>query len=234
MIPKIIHQIWDNEKKLEAPVRLRILADTWRINNPQWRYHLWKADEMNNLVKTEFPDFWPTYKSLNYPIQRLDVIRYLILYTYGGVYTDLDTECFRPLEDLFNGRAFCFGEEPEGNNIHLDLARFVGNAFMASSPKHPGWWAVLEEIRISLKRNYKVQTVLNTTGPLMISRIFDSLQKKYGAELLPFERVAPVTKREVYNYIIGYDCATFEKKIEKATCAHYFFGLWEKEFAFYK
>lgn len=234
MIPKIIHQIWENEEKAEAPVRLRILTETWKIKNPQWKYHLWTGAEMNKLVETEFPGFWPIYRSLEYPIQRLDVIRYLILYTYGGVYADLDTECFRPLDELFEHRAFCFGEEPEGNNIHLDLMRFVGNALMASSEKHPGWLAVLEEVRLSLKRKYKIQTVLNTTGPLMISRIFDSLEEKYGAELLPFPSVAPVTKREVYNYIIGYGCSAFEKKIEKAVCVHYFFGLWEKAFAFYK
>lgn len=234
MIPKIIHQIWENEKKLEVPVRLRILADTWRINNPQWKYHLWETEEINNLVKNEFPYFRSTYESLKYPIQRLDVIRYLILYTYGGVYTDLDTECFQPLDDLFKCREFCFGEEPEGNNIHLDLPHFVGNAFMASTQNHPGWLTILEEIQIALEKKYKVQLVLNTTGPLMISRIFDTLQRKYGAELLASEMVSPVTKREVYNYIRGYDCFTFEKKIEKAVCVHYYFGLWEKEFAFYK
>lgn len=52
------------------------------------------------------------YRSFPYNVQRWDTIRYMILYVYGGVYTDLDTECFKPIEPLLKDVMIGFGEEP--------------------------------------------------------------------------------------------------------------------------
>lgn len=233
-IPKIIHQVWEGRTELSMPIRLQLLASTWQEQNPGWEYHLWNGDEMDDLVATHFPTYMAMYKSFPYNVQRWDTVRYMILYVHGGVYTDLDTECFQPIDELFANQYFCFGEEPEGNNIYLDIKQFVGNAFMASFPQNQGWIFILDEIQSALQRNYRVQVVLNTTGPLMISRIFYELQLKYKATLLSNQFVAPVSKREVYNYISGYNCTTFEEILSKAICVHYFFGSWENEFSFYK
>jgi len=99
-IPKIIHQVWEGKKEPKIPIRLRILADTWKEKNPSWEYHLWNADEMDELVRTYFPEFLMIYQSFKYDVQRWDAIRYMILYHYGGVYADLDSECFRSIDSI--------------------------------------------------------------------------------------------------------------------------------------
>ena len=40
-----------------------------------------------------YPELIPVYESFPYAVQRWDAIRYLILYTFGGLYVDLDYEC---------------------------------------------------------------------------------------------------------------------------------------------
>lgn len=72
------------------------LARTWQEQNPDWEYHLWNGEEMDELVARHFPEYLSMYRSFPYNVQRWDTIRYMILYVYGGLYTDLDTECFRP------------------------------------------------------------------------------------------------------------------------------------------
>lgn len=233
-IPKIIHQVWEGRTESCMPTRLQLLAETWKKLNPTWEYRLWNGADMDQLVQTSFPDFWTLYQDLPYNVQRWDVIRYMILYVYGGVYTDLDTECFKPIDTLLENEDFCFGEEPVEHNFYPDLIVFAGNAFMASSLKQAGWLYLLNEIKESVKQKYATQVVLNTTGPLMVSRIFKSLQELFGVTLLPYQLVAPVNKNDVFRYIHRQDCSMMEAKICSAYCAHYYFGSWDDSFSFYK
>ena len=103
-IPKIIHQVWEGRTEPSMPARLQILARTWQEKNPNWEYHLWNGEEMDKLVETHFPEYLSIYKSFPYSVQRWDTIRYMILYLYGGVYADLDSECFRPIDELLEGK----------------------------------------------------------------------------------------------------------------------------------
>lgn len=105
---------------------------------------------------------------------------------------------------------------------------------MASSLKQAGWLYLLNEVKESVKRKYATQVVLNTTGPLMVSRIFKSLQELFGVTLLPYQLVAPVNKNDVFKYIHRQDYRVMETKISSAYCAHYYFGSWDDRFSFYK
>lgn len=42
-------------------------------------------------------EYRDVYNSYPYAVQRWDMIRYLILYEYGGIYADLDYECIDAL-----------------------------------------------------------------------------------------------------------------------------------------
>ena len=91
------------------PTRLQVLARTWQEQNPDWEYHLWNGEEMDELVARHFPEYLSMYRSFPYNVQRRDTIRYMILYVYGGLYTDLDTECFRPIDPLLKAVRMAFG-----------------------------------------------------------------------------------------------------------------------------
>ena len=62
-IPKIIHQVWEGRTEPCMPTRLQILARTWREQNPDWEYHLWNGEEMDELVEKHFPEYLSLYRS---------------------------------------------------------------------------------------------------------------------------------------------------------------------------
>lgn len=230
-IPKIIHQVWEGRTEPSMPERLQVLSESWKEENPDWEYHLWNGEEMDKLVETHFPQYLSLYKSFPHNVQRWDTIRYMILYLYGGVYADLDSECFRSIDPLMENVRMGFGEEPP---FHEGSAIRIGNAFMASEQSNEGWLAILEEIRQNCtERESTVETVLHSTGPNMIHRIFPELQDKYGAVGFPYPQVTPVSKKEVYEFLFLGKEEAFQQKVAEAYCAHYFFGSWDDCIALY-
>lgn len=226
-VPKIIHQIWEGKIDPKIPICLQILARTFYEKNPTWEYHLWNGKEIDDFIHTNFREYMYLYKNLPYDVQRWDMIRYMILYYYGGVYVDLDTECFRPIDELFGNNSLYIGEEPPGHNIYPDIEYLIGNAFLASSEKNEGWIEILNEIESQSKVQYEKQdkAVLYTTGPFMLSKIYPRLKKLHNATTLSYTKVAPVTMQETRYYILGKD-KSYDEKISEACCVHYFFGSW--------
>lgn len=237
-VPKIIHQVWEGLADPIVPIRFQILADTWKKHNPEWEYRLWDNQQMNALVKDKFPDYWPIYNSFKYSVQRWDTIRYMILYVYGGVYVDLDTECFKNIDELFSVKenpSVYIGLEPPEHILCDYPVPFVGNAFMASAPGEKIWLRMLQAIVENLEKykdiTRKGDSVMRTTGPLMVSEVVAS--NPANIELLSSTKVAPITKADLIEYI-GNRSDVFESKILDSYCAHYFFGSWETKFSIYK
>ena len=230
-IPKIIHQVWEGRTESVMPTRLRILARTWQEQNPNWKYHLWGGEEMDELVTTYFPEYISLYKGFLHNVQRWDTIRYMILYVYGGVYADLDSECFRPLYPLMEDVVLAFGEEPP---VSESKPTRMGNAFMVSEKGNAGWLTILDDIAHNHeKRDSAIETVMHSTGPNMINRLFGRLKQENGATFLPYSLVTPVSKYDMYRYAFHGDRQTFHDKVKEAFCAHFFFGSWDKDLSFY-
>lgn len=51
---------------------------------------LWDEAAVLQLMQDDFPWFLQTYLSYTRRVQRSDVMRYMVLYKYGGVYLDAD------------------------------------------------------------------------------------------------------------------------------------------------
>ena len=86
MIPKIIHQIWLGDQS-QRPINL---MKTWEDMNPGWVYKLWTDDNLPKLICQEQFD---KMKGLH---GKADILRYELLYKYGGFYIDADSECVLP------------------------------------------------------------------------------------------------------------------------------------------
>lgn len=53
-------------------------------HHQNWTAHLWNDSNAGDFVRENFPhlkDMWDHYR---YPVQRVDALRYMLLYTYGG------------------------------------------------------------------------------------------------------------------------------------------------------
>lgn len=190
-IPKILHQTWKEE---ELPQNLASLSLTWKTFHPDWEFRLWTDEDNREFLRNHYSWFLPIYD--NYPehIMRVDAVRYFILYHFGGGYADLDVECLRPLGPLLEGKQVLFGLE---NPAHLALqeardrllTKIVGNAFMASVPKHPFWGNVFRQLIAC----HRFTGPLDATGPFMITKAYDGYSGKEKISLEPSELLYPIS-----------------------------------------
>lgn len=98
--PQKVWQTWQGSKKLEdEPLRL---ARTWVESNTGFGYELLTDETAREYITNQFPtqpDILATWDMIADYILRADFIRYLTLLADGGIYTDMDTDCTKPIKD---------------------------------------------------------------------------------------------------------------------------------------
>ena len=159
-IPRIFHQIWLGKGTL--PLKFRAYRDTWRLHHPEWEHKLWTDDNLPPLVNRALFDSVSGYR------EKADLLRYELLYRYGGVYIDTDFECFKSIEPLLASAAagdgdapqfsaFSSQESPEHISIGI-LGSTQGNAFFGRIVDNlPRWHAKHAALGIGYR-----------TGPFLI------------------------------------------------------------------
>jgi mannosyltransferase OCH1-like enzyme len=157
-IPKIIHQIWLGSPIPESFIDLQqswIEAHLGR----GWSYKLWTDEDVTNmqLYNQEFYD-----ATDNYGVKS-DILRWEILYKYGGVYVDMDFECLRELDNFHYAYDFYTGIQP------LDtLFVQLGAALVGSRPGHP----ILQHCIETIKNDWHLQGAPRKTGPVHFTKSF--------------------------------------------------------------
>jgi mannosyltransferase OCH1-like enzyme len=108
MIPKTFHQIWVGPEKM--PRREKQFYFELRDMHHDYESLLWTDDDINDL---NMPPKMKALYDLHYAAKKYafcaDVLRLFVVYTYGGIYCDVD---FKPLQRLdhflqFDG-FFCY------------------------------------------------------------------------------------------------------------------------------
>jgi mannosyltransferase OCH1-like enzyme len=162
-IPKIIHQIWIGSKP--SPTNL---MDTWKYKNPDFEYIRWN--------EKEFIDRNMTFKcqdkidEIEQIYGKADIIRWEILYKYGGIFIDADSICIEKIDDeLLNKKCFS-GWENEKMRPGL-----IATGTMGFPPKHP---LIREIINYILKHDVsEAKTKMKpwqTTGPGLLTKIYNT------------------------------------------------------------
>ncbi len=166
-IPKVFMQTWKNS---DVPDRWKASPESVNGKMSNWDYHLMTDEKNREFVKTYFPDFLETYDNFQYPIQRADAIRYMWLYINGGVYMDLDIVLKKSLEGFFTS-------DCEVYLVHSgNVGSVYTNALMASKARSNFWLECIDEMKRSVTNPSPLWVgrhlhVMNTTGPLMLSRV---------------------------------------------------------------
>jgi inositol phosphorylceramide mannosyltransferase catalytic subunit len=173
--PPIIHQTW---KTSEIPEHWQASRDAWRQHFPDHCYLLWTDERNLDFMKHHFADQVSLYESWPDPIQRADHIRYCFLYYYGGIYCDLDNYPTRNFEEVFAGT------QCEAYVVQQHLQGWT-NALMFSKPGAAVWIEVMKEMYQASQSWYawiplKHFRVINTTGPMMMSRALRKYQGIVG------------------------------------------------------
>ena len=191
-IPKIIHQTYISFKKI--PKNWVNTPTSWKMHNPQWEYKFWSDEDNRKLCQEKFPWFLETYDSYKYPIQRADAVRYMILYTYGGVYIDLEYYCQKPIDIFFIQESELYLLNSPNDNIFSSDT--ITNSFMASK-KGSKFWIYLLEKMVEYANNpsplwlTKHIYVMYTTGPACVTKCFRNYSEINSVSFLPQNLLFP-------------------------------------------
>lgn len=171
-IPKKIHQVWINDTflgnpKRDVPDKWKKSIEMWKYHHPDWEYILWTDDMVLSYLSQYHPDIIEHYKNYEYLIQRADMIRYFILYDYGGVYCDLDMYPLKNIEDMIKCNLNHFVYSANSDNSII-------NGFMIS-PKYSPIMKKMQHKLLNPNKPFfcfgKHLNVMYTTGPAILNEL---------------------------------------------------------------
>jgi mannosyltransferase OCH1-like enzyme len=139
MIPNII---WQTYKTPYPPIIANDCIKSWIVKNPDFKWYYFDDDKCDRFIRDHFNDeFYEMYTALPLGVMRSDIWRMAVIYIYGGIYADLDTECIIPTEEWLDQQYdFIIAvETPWGS---------LGNYAFAAAPKHP---ALLSALKLALE-----------------------------------------------------------------------------------
>eukprot|EP01066_Platyproteum_vivax_P014305 Platyproteum_vivax@DN6414_c0_g1_i1.p1 len=194
-IPKIIHQIWLPKRHKNAPPTLAICRAVFRQSG--WQYRLWDLSDLDGLAHFKNKHYFDTFPKL-WPA-RADILRYEILYQFGGVYLDADSVCLTDLS--VDGFKFKSGDGDMGDTSKVtkpadeeDRKCFAGwetsqkdllaNGVLGCPPKSPLMTNMRERIRFRGK-TADIGAVWKVTGPQFLTEHPEWLQPQMHTLFYP-------------------------------------------------
>ncbi|KAK4184745.1 glycosyltransferase [Podospora australis] len=197
-------------KKIKKPEDAKILTDpkvlqdtpSWLVLNPDHKYTLMSAEGGKDFIYKHFSDnakLIETYNKLPNVGMKSDLLRYLVLSVEGGVYTDTDTVCLKPIEKWIapgidrNKVKVIVGIEFDRRDGGgwVDISHWVQFCqwTIAAAPGHPLFMKMAERVMMSADLLAKTHEkplekitptsfeVMNSTGPAAWTDVvFEQLQ----------------------------------------------------------
>ena len=180
MIPRIIHQIWIGPKP--APNKL---METWKEKHPDFEYIRWSEEE---IKKRQMPlSCINRINEMEEINGKADIIRWEILYHYGGYFFDADCFCIEPLNEyITNLKAFAIWENEQCRK------GLIAPGAMGFPPKHP---MVRECIEWIQQNNVSVMRTRlrawQSVGPGLITKMYHT-NKFPDVTILPSYHFLPI------------------------------------------
>jgi len=190
-IPKIIIQTW---KTNTVPQRYMQLIESIKKYNPDYEFLFFTDNDIEQFLKSFYPEYYQTNLNLPIKIQRIDFFRYIAVYHYGGFYMDLDMLCLKPLDDLlkyscvfpvdeFISRPMC---KINRYKSFCDRGYYylLGQYAFAACPKHPFIKTLVDNIHTNVNRYIKMVNfnsedyVYKTTGPDYVTDLYIDYEDK--------------------------------------------------------
>jgi hypothetical protein len=164
-IPPCIFQTW--KSKVDIPKHFAQWMSSFDLLNPDFQHVLWDDDDNRNFIASYYNWFLPIYDSYAREIYRADAIRYFFLYTFGGIYADMDAECLKPLGHLLDRGDVLVGRMGDASHPHS-----IPNATMASKPRQEFWLLVIWLLVIAATETRWLDPE-EVTGPTVLKSAVD-------------------------------------------------------------
>jgi mannosyltransferase OCH1-like enzyme len=185
MIEKNIFQSWYTR---DLHPRVQEEVDKCKQANPEYSYHLYTDEEMDEFVNEYYPgEIAECYHLLNIIVAKVDFWRYLVLYKYGGVYLDMDSSIVEPLRLLIK-------EEDEA------IITAEGNPYLyvqwalIFSKGHPILKRTIDLIVENIRYNLHPNDIHKMTGPSVYSRAINEIHMQYfQGQIIPHKQINKTT-----------------------------------------
>ena len=223
-IPNIFHFIWLGG---ETPDMYLANIDDWKRKNPLFEFMIWDDATAENLMK-KTPKYKEYKESDNFG-NKSDMLRYAILYEYGGIYLDTDFLC---VSSCFSNITKCcsffsclmFDQDPVMTNGAIGCSKnnkIVLNCLLGCSN------TTYKEIPCRQTRT------LFQTGPFLLSQcIFNKLRNEGNDDIIIFPTMCffpfPAIHRNSATEKLIYSCL----KPESVAC-HMWHCSWQPDSKFY-
>jgi mannosyltransferase OCH1-like enzyme/GR25 family glycosyltransferase involved in LPS biosynthesis len=197
-IPKIIIQTWKTNK---ISGKIGDLINKLKSNNPDFEYKFYTDDDIVEFIKTKYPEYYSTFISFEYTIQKIDFFRLICVYHYGGFYVDIDMDinksieplckydCVFPKESVINNNLlnfksqnmniilgnYAFGASPKNSFIKLCIDNIINKRIKLSDipNNNDRFESYVENTPSHMKKSQSyIDHVLYTTGPILISQSY--------------------------------------------------------------
>lgn len=190
---KVPEIIWNKAGAHGVSEEVEAWISSCTSRNPTYHHVILNDESADEYVRRKYsdrPDVLEIYLSLTIPILKADLLRYLLLYSEGGVYNDLDVECldvsmdswipaeYQKETNLAVGLEFDWAWEND-NFLHCQFASWT----LMSKPGSRHILQVIEDILVDVRRVAKeysvtidqitldmVGHVVDITGPKRLTR----------------------------------------------------------------
>jgi len=125
----------DDKNNINIPKKIHLTCkDKNNIDNPVWKECLKKYksmytdyeiiihdnEDIYGLIKTYYPQYLNKIKQIKIGAVLADIFRYLMLYLEGGIYSDLDCEPIKRIDELLEPNfKYYHGDENRDNNYWI-------------------------------------------------------------------------------------------------------------------
>lgn len=200
---------------------------TWISKNPNHSHILMRDEGANAFVRNHYSkrtDILNIFLELKVPVLRSDLLRYMILESEGGIYSDLDTTAERPIEewipDKFKPKTRAVVgieyDQLDAENLWPGLSLKVQFCqwTLASSKGHPLMTKIVEKVAHSIQtlaqtKNTAIQNleptdheVTQTTGPVIwTTTVFEGLSDAVGRKVT-FRDITNITEPHLFGDIL--------------------------------
>lgn len=213
IFPRKVWQTWKVDP-LDFEERDLNVARSWMKQNPTYRYEVLTDQNDMDWVQDAFGpnglnrlDIVYMYRELTLKIIKADILRYLVMYVEGGVYTDIDVEALRPIGQFIPER-YHEGDVDMVLGVEIDQPEFIDHPVLGSKcqsfcqwtfmskPGQPVMLKLVENIMGWLKdvaAEQKVpiseiqldfNQVISGTGPSAFTKaVLDEMSRKTGKEI---------------------------------------------------